>query len=238
MDKKVVVIFIEGDTEVEFYREFVKIVRTHCGGRLNCSVEIVNASGIGQYKRKVLNIFCNRIKPKYQNAQFHIALCYDQDVFELEKNPPINWKDVTKLFYSAGAKKVQKIKAVNAIEDWFLYDIEGVLQYLHLPRNTKIQSGSGADKLKDLFKRAQKIYIKGAKNGNFLKALNMEKILLNICPNIAPLCRLLGLNCQNQKKCSSQIMTKVTSGGLSHSLNNEQSNSKNRKGSRRTHKST
>lgn len=42
MNKKVVVIFIEGDTEVEFYTELVEIMRKHSGGRLDCSVKVIS----------------------------------------------------------------------------------------------------------------------------------------------------------------------------------------------------
>ena len=66
-EEKVVVIFIEGETEIEFYKRLVSIMRTHCGGRLMCSVEIINASGIGQYKDKLLRIFEKRIKKKRGN---------------------------------------------------------------------------------------------------------------------------------------------------------------------------
>ena len=53
-EEKVVVIFIEGETEIEFYKRLVSVMRAHCGGRLACSVEPINTSEIGQYKDKVL----------------------------------------------------------------------------------------------------------------------------------------------------------------------------------------
>lgn len=199
--EKVVVIFIEGDTEVEFYKELVRIMREHCGGKLSCSVETINAAGIGQYKRKVLGIFEKQIKPKYADADFYIALCYDQDVFELGKNPPVNWSVVKKEFLRSGAKEVCQIKAVRSIEDWFLCDPAGVLRYLKLPADTKLPGGSGFSRLKALFKRGKRVYIKGARTVGFVQALDVEKILSNICPSIAPLCRLLGVKCGNQKKC-------------------------------------
>lgn len=194
-------IFIEGDTEVEFYKEFIAIIRACCNGKFNCHVEIVNAGGISRYDKKVLRIFEKQIKPKYQDSQFHIALCYDQDVFELGKKPPVDWKKVKKEFLGSGATEVLMVKAENSIEDWFLCDTEGVLQYLHLPKSTKIPSGSGADKLKTLFRRANKVYIKGKNNEQFLRMLDIKKILSAICPNIAPLCRLLGVDCKKKKKC-------------------------------------
>lgn len=120
--EKVVVIFIEGETEIEFYKRLVSVMRVHCGGRLTCSVELINASGIGRYKEKVLRIFEKRIKNKYPNGEFYVALCYDQDVFEMGKNPPVNWQEVKKAFLNSDASEVRLIKAVHSVEDWFLYD--------------------------------------------------------------------------------------------------------------------
>ena len=202
MAKKVVVIFIEGDTEVEFYKELVKIIREYNGGKLDCCVEIGNASGIGNYKRKVVGIFEKRIKPKYpSDTQFYVALCYDRDVFELEKNPPVNWSDVKKAFQKQGAKKVFEIRAKNAIEDWFLCDIEGVTNYLSIPRSTKIPKGSGFKRLQELFKKSNKLYIKGASSNGLVQALNIKKILSIICDEIKPLCNLLGATCDDNTKC-------------------------------------
>ncbi len=35
-EETVVVIFIEGETEIEFYKRFVGVMRTYCGGQLTC----------------------------------------------------------------------------------------------------------------------------------------------------------------------------------------------------------
>lgn len=194
-------IFIEGETEIEFYKRLIGVMRVHCGGQLMCSVEPINASGIGQYKDKVLRIFEKRIKKKYPNGEFYVALCYDQDVFEMGKNPPVNWQEVKRSFLDSGAKDVRLIKAVHSVEDWFLCDTEGIFQYLHLPENTKLPGGNGYERLKALFKRGKKIYIKGKTSGNFVQALDMEKILLTNCDYISPLCKLLGVDCRQKKRC-------------------------------------
>lgn len=201
MSEKVVVIFIEGATEIEFYKELVKIMRNYCGGRLSCKVEIENAKSIYRYRDKVLNIFERKIKRKYPNAQFYVALCYDQDVFELSQNPPVNWKNLKKLFLEEGAKEVCSVKAVNCIEDWFLYDKSGVLNFLNLPKSTKIVGNNGAEKLENLFRKKNKLYVKGNQNINFIKALDIEKILSQICCDVKPLCKMLGVDCSKQKLC-------------------------------------
>lgn len=179
-------------------------MRTYCGGRLSCSVETIDAAGIGQYKDKVLRVFEKRIKRNYPKGEFYVALCYDQDVFEMGKNPPVNWKEVKKAFLNSGVKEVHLIKAIHSIEDWFLCDMEGIFQYLRLPANTKISGGNGYERLKALFKKGRKIYIKGKTSGNFVQALDVEKILLNNCHCISPLCRLLGVDCRQQKRCQNK----------------------------------
>lgn len=131
----------------------------------------------------------------------NVALCYDQDVFEMGKNPPVNWQEVKRAFQDSGVNDTWLVKAVHSIEDWFLCDVEGIFQYLHLPANTKLPSGNGYERLKALFKKGKKIYIKGKTNGNFVQALDIEKILLTNCRDISPLCKLLGVDCKQQKRC-------------------------------------
>ncbi len=202
--EKVVVIYIEGETEIEFYKQVVSIMRAHCGGRLSCSVETIEVSGIGQYKEKVLRIFENRIKRNHPNGEFYIALCYDQDVFEMGQNPPVRWGDVKKAFLNCGAKQVCFVKAVHSIEDWLLCDIEGILRYLRLPAKTNLSGNNGYERLKALFKKGMKLYIKGKTSGKFVQELNVEKILMDNCSDISPLCRLLGVDCKQQKKCQNR----------------------------------
>lgn len=179
-----------------FYNRLVSIMRDYCGGHLSCSVKIINAAGIGQYKSKVLRIFEKQIKRDHPKGEFYIALCYDQDVFEINQNPPVQWIDVKKAFLSSGAKNVCLIKAVKSIEDCFFYDTAGILTYLRLAANTKLPSGNGYERLTDLFQKSNKVYLKGRSSGQFVEKLNMKQILSNICPSISPLCKLLGVNCE------------------------------------------
>lgn len=103
-----------------------------------------------------------------------------------------------------GASEVRLIKAIHSIEDWFLCDANGVFQYLHLPESTKLTGRNGYEQLKKLFKKGNKIYIKGKTNGSFVQVLDMEKILLNRCSDISPLCTLLGVDCKQQKRCCNE----------------------------------
>lgn len=44
----------------------------------------------------------------------------------MEKKPPVNWSKVIDMLKKLGAEEVFRVEAKSSIEDWFLYDIEGV----------------------------------------------------------------------------------------------------------------
>lgn len=50
-------------------------------------------------------------------------------------------------------------------------------------------------KMENLFKKANKVYIKGGKTTDFLDSLDIKKIMGKICCEIKPLCKELGANC-------------------------------------------
>lgn len=201
MSKKSVVIFVEGETDEEFYNALKSEIRSR-QGMLPCPVKVINAGGIGNFKNKVIRKFTKDYLPKYDNYDIHVVLCYDTDVFELQKNPPVNFTEISKALYSAGAKKVYKIKAKQSIEDWFLYDLDGIASYLNTSKDKlrKPSGKNGYEKINSLFSSKNKVYIKGKKLEGFISSLNINAIMSNICSEISPLCSLLGLNC-DKKQC-------------------------------------
>mgnify|MGYP000989371681 CR=1 FL=1 len=138
---KGIAIFIEGETEIEFYKKLLKNIRPLCDDRkFNVSKVVTrNLKGIGNYKNRAYRVFTKDIVPK-------IFLCYDTDVFEFSQKPPVKWKDVEKLLLDNGAKKVIHIKAKKSIEDWFLKDFSGLCKYLRLPNSTTISGSNGVKK--------------------------------------------------------------------------------------------
>lgn len=44
---------------------------------------------------------------------------------------------------SSGAKTVIMVKARESIEDWFLYDVDNIISFLKLKKNTKISGRNG-----------------------------------------------------------------------------------------------
>ena len=88
---KCLVLFVEGDTEVEFYKQVITNARKlHPAGRFDTNIEYKNVKGIGGFKSIVLRKFTKEIKPKYKNdCEFTIVLCSDTDVFEFASKPLI-----------------------------------------------------------------------------------------------------------------------------------------------------
>lgn len=192
---KCLVLFVEGDTEIEFYKRVISNARQkRADGRFDINIECKNVKGIGGFKNIALRKFIKEIKPKYdEECKFSIALCRDTDVFEISPKPPIKWDEIELEFKENGAHKVIHIAAKHSIEDWFLFDVEGIISFLHLPKRTKASGANGYDKLKKLFKQANKMYYKGMKSNGMVGRLDIDKIVQNIHTELAPLYNELGI---------------------------------------------
>lgn len=192
---KVIVFFVEGDTEIEFYKAIISHLREKNESPFTCHFEYKNMRGVGNYKNDALRRL-NDVKRKYNDSDIYAFLCYDTDIFELSKKPPVNMQEVKQRLLKNGAYKVEYIKAEKSIEDWFLLDYDGVIRYLRLPTRTPKETGAGQVVLKKLFKKARRIYIKGGKTEGFIDHLNIEKIKNQICPSLKSLCKCMGLSCK------------------------------------------
>ena len=185
---KCLILFVEGDTEIEFYRRVIADARQkRTDKRFDISIECKNVKGVGGFK----------IQPKYgRDSRFIVALCHDTDVFEFSPKPPVNWEEVEAAFRENGVRDIIHIRARHSIEDWFLLDAEGILSFLRLPKKTKISGGNGYEKLKMLFKQANKIYYKGMKGTGTIEHLNINKIACNVQSELASLYDILGVKQQ------------------------------------------
>ena len=85
------------------------------------------------------------------------------------------------------------LQARHSIEDWFLLDAKGIITFLRLPKKTKIAGGNGYEKLKRLFKQANKMYYKGMKSNGMVERLDIEKIVQNVYDELYQLYRELGV---------------------------------------------
>ena len=95
----------------------------------------------------------------------------ETDVFDFAPKPPIKWDEVKEDLANNGAAKVIHVQAKRSIEDWFLYDIEGILGFLRLGKNTKVSGKNGYDKLQRLYKQANKVYYKGIQSNGMIEQL-------------------------------------------------------------------
>ena len=193
---KCLVLFVEGDTEVEFYKQVVANVRKlRPENRFDTNIEYRNVRGVGGFKSIALRKFVKEIKPKYEDdCKFTIVLCSDTDVFEFASKPPIKWDEVKRELVNSGASKIIHVQAKRSIEDWFLCDIEGILAFLRLNKETKVSGKSGYDKLQRLYKKANKVYYKGIKSNGMVERLDIEKIANVVKDQLSPLYKALGVD--------------------------------------------
>lgn len=194
MADRIIGLFVEGPTEIELYKAIIKKMHDKMPMEFKCSIKYVDMRGLGNYKNSAPWKF-NRMAKENAGKTIDVFLCIDADVFELEKKPPINRKEVKQKIQKAGAHSVTYIMAKSSIEDWFLSDFEGVREFLHLPASTKCPSGSGQTALKTLFKKANKVYIKGPNTISLIKKLNIDKIIKDHCHELKPLCKAIGIDC-------------------------------------------
>lgn len=137
---KCLVLFVEGDTEVEFYRQVIANARKlRPNGMFDTSIECKSINGVGGFKYIVLRKF------------------------------------------------------VKEIEDWFLYDTEGIISFLRLNKKTKVTGKDGYDKLKRLYKQANKMYYKGMKSNGMVSRLDIDKIANAVKDQLNPLYKALGV---------------------------------------------
>lgn len=193
---KCLVLFVEGDTEVEFYKQVIANARKlHPTGKFDTYIEYRSVGGVGGFKNIALRKFIKQVKTKYDNdCEFTVVLCSDTDVFEFASKPPIKWNKIKKEFEANGAKKVIHVQAKKSIEDWFLHDLEGVLKFLRLAKNTKVSGKDGYDKLQCLYKQANKMYIKGNKSNGLIAHLDIDKIADEVKDQLNPLYKVLGVD--------------------------------------------
>ena len=107
----------------------------------------------------------------------------------------MDWDAVTKALQSKGADRIEQVRAEKSIEDWFLFDTDGLKQFLRIPMKTDITAYKGQRGLVQLFQKANKSYIKGIQCKGLVDALDMDKIFPHICGEIRVICDTIGVKC-------------------------------------------
>jgi len=176
MTDKIIVIFVEGQTEIKFYKHICKQIQKD--NKTQIKLIVKNLKGVGNYGKKAFSIIKNDILPKNKKANIIVFCAYDTDVFEFQSKPAIDWQKVKKDIRSLKIEDIYEIKVIRSIEDWFLLDLEGLCRYLRLKNVPKsIKGKSGYDKMKILFKQKQRIYQKGTSTSDFVEKLDYVKLL-------------------------------------------------------------
>lgn len=202
--KRILIIITEGETDEKFYKKIIDEIKKVNDNKIYnfSTIKYICSKSITKMHKKMLGKFKNEVCcSKYNDYQKIVCFCYDYDVFEFNQNPPINRIKMKKEFTAAGADKIIEIVAKSSIEDFFLYDIEGVKKYLKLPKNYKVtKKKNGLETIKKMFEDANRVYFKGEKVEGLVKTLDKKLILSKICPQIHILCEELGYKC-NSDKC-------------------------------------
>ena len=178
-EERLVVLFVEGQTEEVFYRHLLSYWR-HIKGVSKKETKIINLNGIGNYAKKAVLKYRGEICRDYPNCKHEIFLAYDTDVFELAQKPPVDWEKVEKELKTSGAFSVTHLRAKKMIEDWFILDLDGICSSLKIKKPAKLDGKSGLETIEKLFKKANRIYQKGYDTKNFVSKLDMEKITAGV----------------------------------------------------------
>ncbi len=176
--KRLIVLFVEGETEEVFYRILLSHWRKIEGVHRR-KIKIINFCGIGNYAKKAIPKYKAEVCTSYPDCSHEIFLAYDSDVFELAQKPPVDWKKIESGLIDMGAFSVTHLKAERMIEDWLLADLEGICKNLKIKVPRRLEGQTGYEKMKKLFKIADKVYLKGYSLNGFIPKLNFEKITAN-----------------------------------------------------------
>jgi len=175
--REVALLFVEGDTEKEFY---TKLAELYLRGT---SKAIINLHGIYNVHRNVLGK-TEAFLHQHRDVNVRIYCCIDRE--SRDHNPPIDIAELrSTLKEQRDFKRVLSADAIIAtqmIESWFFYDIESIYKFLKVPRDLRsLTKYKPPEKfthldLSKLFERFGKTYIKGRRCANFISNLDIVEI--------------------------------------------------------------
>ena len=178
-NKPHVVIFVEGDTDKVFFDRLIQFYREHSTTEV-VSCEVRNLRGVSRYSNKIVGKLQNDICPKALKKGLAVtAVCcsYDTDVFEYAERPVVDWNKVEREVKKLGIREFCHVRVEQMMQDWLLDDLAGICVYLKLKKVPESLSGeTGYQKMQCLFKRANKIYLKGNSIAPMLTSIDMSVI--------------------------------------------------------------
>ena len=173
-----IVIIVEGDTDKVFFDALLKYYRERSQIALN-SCEVCNIKGVTRYTSKLISKLKNEICPraKKKGLLLNTVCCsYDTDIFEFSEKPAVDWPRVKREVHNLGIKNFCEIKVQHMIEDWFLEDINGLCQFLKIDVPPNLMGKSAFEKMQNLFKKGNKVYLKGNSCQKFISYLDLHLI--------------------------------------------------------------
>ena len=174
-----VVMFVEGDTDEILFKALIDYYRTVSKTEIR-PCRICNLKGVTRYSSKLLAKLQNEFLPEARSKGYKIqTVCcsYDTDVFEARNPLMVDWNKLRKKVKRMGIEQFVQLGIKSSIEDWLLYDMEGICRYLNLTTQPKSLKGSnGNAKLNDLFGKAKKTYQKGYQAKELVAALDLSVI--------------------------------------------------------------
>lgn len=192
--KDYIVLFVEGETEKEFYDALMKFYFQNYTPKIK-GYKVFNVKGISRFETKVATKLKHEVVPKHDVSNIKVICCYDSDVFELAQKPPTNWQIVKKKVNELGITSFSEVKAIRMIEDWFLKDLKGLCQYLRIDEPKRVDGKDGLEKIKTLFKKGKtpKVYQKGSYSHKFIPNLDFLKIRASVNLELSTIEKALGI---------------------------------------------
>ena len=170
--KEVTVIFVEGDADELMIRRLLDYYRTK-GWRCEGDLKIENSNGFPTEikitsKLKQIQSYSGDVLVRFKT----VCCEYDSDIFELKRQQRPDWELIETHLKEVFDVDFCRIEAHTSIEDWMLDDLEGLLNALNLPLNTKPKGASGQEKVKDLFLKRHILYIRQKGKNNIQKYID------------------------------------------------------------------
>lgn len=198
--KKVLIPFVEGETEQKFYDRLICHLSQIGKSPFSLIAPSYNVTGIGGFKRFMpirlqSEYFDN---DKYSGFDFYIVFFYDQDVFR-RPNPPVDFRDIEKSIRKDNPNvslRFIHIQANQSVEDIFLSDCLSLERFLHIkfPTSFTPDADTGAKKMEFLYGMIDDFYIKGSLADGLSECFDMNTILSKNCHTFSKLCSLFQLS--------------------------------------------
>ena len=191
-----VLIFVEGDTDEVFFKALIDYYASVSSSRL-LPYDICNLKGVTRYSSKLLAKLKNEYLPTAKTGGYRIkTVCcsYDTDVFEVLQPQIVKWDAIGKSVKRMGIDEFIRVGVKSSIEDWILYDQQGICSYLRLKQTpSSLKGTNGYQKMLDLYNKAHRTYKKGYETKELINALDMSVIRNKRQNVLTPLEEALGV---------------------------------------------